>query len=277
MYASILWRVQLLVACLAGLCNIAGIFAICSYQKKTNQNIILAYISTIELFNALLDVVHLSLEADLEAQTLPFVGLIVFKVLKWILGCCYLFGMYILTLDRLLCIASPLNYKARLTRKRIKHTLLASVILIIILGTCVTGTTEWSRILLKYVTFMAIGLVILYIMLAIATYILAIYSVRRSRRYFKRDGSTTYQEERRKQFLVPGVIIGTFLVFFMIPFAVNYQHTIITSSNSSLRSRLHCISICFGMLTDPITYIFLCKHYRKSLLKKIQTFIKQNK
>lgn len=260
---------QLFIALLSVLFNVAGIVAIGSYRKKTNQNIILAYISIIEIFNAICFSIPLLIESD---DAIPLV-MKLYMGLQWTVGSSFLLGMYILTIDRFVCITSPFKYKARLTRRKIKLVLFTGSFISIICGICVSGLWRWSSVLLKYAMLLAIGFNVIYVLLAMLTYSLVICSSRKSKTYFDKSGSFHQKVNIKKQFLVPGIIIGTFLGFYMVPFAVNFRYVLTQPAKIDLRFRLWHMAICFGMLADPITYIFFCKQYRKSFLKSLKTLL----
>ena len=118
--------------------------------------------------------------------------------------------VYILTLDRMICVINPLKY---------------------ILISWITSTTlgELRETIPypggKWINNVLTGIAVLYIIFVIITYSTVIMRFTRSREQFQSTGvnqRTTF----KKQFLVPGVIILTFILFYAIPYPMKSRNKI---------------------------------------------------
>ena len=97
----------------AMLLHIVGIFSIYLYKKKTNQNIILTYLSLADITGSIYRILtEFALVATIEWKRQDRLNIIlalnsVFYVGLYSLAIAYI----ILTIDRLVCCVNPLKYK----------------------------------------------------------------------------------------------------------------------------------------------------------------------
>lgn len=266
-----IWTIQLVSTCLAIVCNISGLIAIHFYHKKTNQNIILAFISITEM---LLSICNFIILFTKEEQSFSLMTKICIGA-KWVLGFFLMFGMYTLTLDRIICIINPLQYEVRLTRKRLQMFLMVGIIFTLVVKVPI-------QILMKKKTFIYVffGTMVLhgiYVMFTMITYSIAFYKVRRSARNLHATG-TIQGEKVKKLLLVPGIIISTYIAFYIIPL-LGYIPQMLASEtqfNDEDKIPVREIVLHFGLIVDPLTYIFFSKQYRDALLMKMRCCLGQN-
>lgn len=261
---------QLVLGGLAILCKNAGLIAIYSYHKKTNQNIILAYISVSETLYA----ICINILIMITMNNFPgFLGKLL-RGFKWYAGAMLLVGMYLLTADRMACIINPLEYETRMTRKRTKIILIVASLFSFVAGVFVFIMDYLEISIASYLVSILISVNIILILFFLVTYILAFHTIRKSNAEFH-----VYGENRRKKLkkilLIPGIIITTYTVFYIVPFIVLLPQifTFKIDYVSILYNRqIIEIVVHFGLIADPLTYIFFAKHYRDAFLKKIQCF-----
>lgn len=149
--------------------------------------------------------------------------------------------------------------------------LLGSVFISAVQGLCISAFGETSNILMKSFFLYWFGLNIMFIILSTLTYSIAYYSMRKSRKDVHQQ-PTGQEKKLKKHFFVPGIIIGTYCIFYSIPFTVHFR-ALMTGPYiiaDDLDRKTTMISGCLGLLADPLAYIFLCKRYRKAFFKRMQ-------
>ena len=112
---------------------------------------------------------------------------------------------------------------------------------------------------------------IVYLVYSIISYIIAYVVVRRSREMF---GTSRTQQDKKvaKILLVPGILISTFIIFNVIPFVIMLPEALRKQEND-IKYQI-CKLITFGgFIVDPLSYVLLMKHYRKSIKVKLSYFI----
>jgi hypothetical protein len=270
------WGMHLGALCIAILLHCIGLFAIYLYQKKTNQNLILSFLSFAEILIALCGIAF-----NIDAETS-----IIWKHPELFDACVTIpnisiyelvLMMYILTVDRMICVVNPLKYKLRMTRTKIKILILISWIISITLGVLRETIPYPGK---KWINVIFTGIGVLYIIVVIVTYSIVIIRVKRSRELF-RTTNVNQEIKFKKEFLVPGLIILTLILFYAIPYPI-YQltpfnpRTLKEWQTQYIRDRVCEILQVFGLVIDPIIYVFLTKHYRDIIMKKCVTCRRSN-
>lgn len=267
MAGDYLWMLQIILECLAIVCNIAGLITIHSYHKKTNQNIILGYLSTAQiLFATALLVTLLRERYDASILLNQIAGL-----LNRTSGISLLVGMYALTIDRMVCIINPIKYKSRISRKKTKLILLVGTIVIFILCTSSFLASYFLNSTEVYLLFGVFVFQVVFVILAAVTYSISFYKVLKARKTLHTPGSNQ-ETKMTKLFLVPSIIIGTYIVFYFFPLLV-YVFMVLILKDKSINGLVARIIMLFGLIADPLTYIFFSKHYRDAILRKTRFYI----
>ena len=115
-YEMVFVVLQITICGIAFCLHILGFLAIYFYHKRTNQNVILFFLSFVEIIISITGPMFRINNHILK----DFLGKIGDKTVFWIENIVIyqlVFIMYTLTIDRLVCIINPLRYKARMTRK----------------------------------------------------------------------------------------------------------------------------------------------------------------
>ena len=94
-----------------------------------------------------------------------------------------------------------------------------------------------------------------YLIFVIVSYSIIVYKLHESRKKFKRK-ETDDRVRFRKEYLIPTLIIMSFLVLYGIP-SIIYTYT-----KSALVYKICMIVQHIGLLTDALIYVFLSKQYR---------------
>ena len=92
--------------------------------------------------------------------------------------------------------------------------------------------------------------------------------LRRSRRK-AHTNRLNHHQVYNKQYLVPGLIILTFALLYVIPFAVQRFTTNknVGTTTSLIRKEVCRLIQMLGLVSDPLIYVFISKHYRSVIQK----------
>ena len=238
--------VELSIFCTALPVHCLGLLSIFLYKKKTNQNLILTALSLAEMTYCAASIERIVKLSDPQTA-------VAFKYINNISAYMLLVMMYVLTLDRLVCVVDTLKYKDRVSRRRIFISIGIALLVSVVMGTL------WKQKLLpKIVHNVAVSA---YLVLVGITYSLVVYKVTQSRRQLQ--ARRTDKQIFRKEFMMPGLIILTFIVSYTLP---TYMF-----NETKLPRYIFKLLMATGLLTDPLLYIFLTKNYRQALVAMAKT------
>ena len=103
----------------------------------------------------------------------------------------------------------------------------------------------------------------------------------KARKKFSKTTNGGNTDTLKKQFLVPGIIILTFVLFYIIPYTLYHAMWDGTASTKSDEQMIHLYVsdsiMLLGLLADPLTYIFLTKHYRDMIWGVLRKFCMMSK
>ena len=163
--------------------------------------------------------------------------------------------MHILTTDRLLSVLNPIRYTIYMPRCRMKKVIFVSWLISFVLG-IIRNVVDGIRFPMLCVT---IVIALLYIVLVLVTYSVIIFKLRKSRQQFNPATRNQLYEriKFKKEYLVPTVIIVSFVMFYVIP-------TVLLVSVDLTYTTYQCIMITFslGCVADALAYVFMTKYYR---------------
>ena len=236
-----------------------GLASIYLCKKQHNQNIILAGLTSSEMFGALIGVLDILLERNENACDV----LITIRSLRTITFFGIVFTMYILTIDRLVMVAAPHRYKDVMTRRRTMVQVIVVMIVAIALG--IIKSVLESHELVHILTNVLLAIAISYLIVAIGTYSFIAIKINRQ------QGQSPSRLRFRKEFLMPLIIILTFVLFHAIPLAILiYIYHYWEGENVEKRSQHVWYGICslgagLGYISDVVTYVFLTPRYKSSL------------
>ena len=240
------------------LLHVVGLLAIYLHKKKINQSILLASMSVMEMaesFNSIVSVSQIKENVVVRGVIPNIFSRMVFYVASYGI----LLSMFVITLDRLVCVLSPFTYKSRMSRKRIQVLVLTTWLLALILG--IGNAIHTSPDIRRNIYVLFLCLEGVYFLFIIVAYSLIIKKLKDSRNRVNPDVRRNERFKARKEILMPTVLVITYIIFDLVPPAVLSFHK---TGGTLLVSRL---LFQFGMATDAITYIFLTKHYRDQIIK----------
>ena len=245
---------------------VALVFLVKSRRKRGNRNqrTIITALCVCELVGALFTITSYLFEfyVLLLATDIIFCFENIFTMLN------YYFIMALLTIDRLLVFYLNIRYASRFNFKKLLKLIFSVVTIsfvttITILILIALRERTWQQFeSVIYIMFLSFD--IGYIILAIVTYTY-IFIVYRRHLKLKKDTQGGNNKEHFK-LLVPSLIIGTFVIFFILPDFLNvtYRYNLIIYSND-LVTYVATILYRIGWIVDPLIYIFYsnCKRKRK--------------
>ena len=161
--------------------------------------------------------------------------------------------MFIITIDRLLCVVLHVRYSYYITPLRVKKFLLGTWACAFVgfLTLCIADVSKIYR----YAIYLYLTLDILFVIIAIVTYILVTMTIK----FSKRNHSST-QERNKRKYLVPMVLVLTFIIFYCIP-----DFVIAIFVHSNFVRYIVMLFWSIGVIADPLTYIFLDRRNRTEM------------
>ena len=244
--------------------TVALVFLWISRRKRRNRNqrTIITALCVCELAGALFTIFSYLLEfyVSLLATDILFCFENIFTMLN------YYFIMTLLTIERLLVFYLNIRYASRFNFKKLLKLLFSGatisfVTTITILILIALRKRTWQQFEnVIYIMFLSFDIV--YILLAIVTYTY-IFIVYRRHLKLKKNIQGSNNKEHFK-LLVPSLIIGTSLIFFILPDFLNvtYRYNLIIYSND-LVTYVATILYRIGWIVDPLIYIFYSNFKRK--------------
>ena len=114
------------------------------------------------------------------------------------------------------------------------------------------------------------SIAVLYIIVAICTYSVIIWRLRKRRMKRREMISVRNAIENNKQYLVPGLIILTFILLYLIPYPLQRTYfKSLSPKQNDMKETICELLTQLGLIVDPIIFVLFTKHYRESLVKVI--------
>ncbi|XP_057311537.1 proteinase-activated receptor 1-like [Hydractinia symbiolongicarpus] len=259
--------VSLILMFLSLMLNSFGIFVLNMQHKRksSTQKLILINLSTIEIVKMIQDICVLII--------FQYFGMvyescmIYFELIEIGLLSIIFLSMILISADRFLCITLGVKYKAIVTRRKVKFT----VVMIWIIGVISTIPFLFAkkRSHFKYIYYAAFGT--LFVIVSVITYATIAYYMRsRTRNALAIQSGKGF----RKSYIVPFGIITTFVLFNVIPDAAE---VLVVHYNRPLDSTTYEAVFCFyiiGYIADPLIYIFLNAETRATARSFIYTLFR---
>lgn len=185
--------------------------------------------------------------------------------------------MLVLTADRLICVTNPLKYKMRMTRGRLKTILATSWIVSLCLG--VTRGVTKNQNARKYITVSLYVIGILYVVFAVFTYSYIVIALRTSRQRFRCVQCSIV----RKDYLLPGLIISSFVLLGYIPYMfIHFSYHQLNRTGHQFEPPKESLgyNICDLLptclcLVDALLYIFVSNRYRRTIMRMLCSTIRR--
>ena len=175
-------------------------------------------------------------------------------------------AMMILTIDRLFCVLDPVKHKVKFTNGNVKRIIYASWILsltVAVLNGIIGEMFSLENMLLIRCTI----IVVVYPLVAIVTYSIISIRIKISEKRFNRTPAKG--ETVSKHFKISALIIITYLLLNTIPTIFN---AVLSKKVTYINFIIHegmLMCFYFGLVTDPLIYVFLTKHFRDIIRSKV--------
>lgn len=279
------WILSIIINTISLLFHMLGIHVIRNaLDQNTNQPLILLNLSLIEglmnVYAIVNDVIRLNKYWNVPLQDGKMLHAImanklppVYQEISLMFYCLHgmqiIIIMTILSVDRLICAINSFKYRVYVTERRTKVTLIASWLCSIGIGVLYAFYPH-SMIIPSTVVVLA-GL---YVVLTICTYSVIIYKIRNSTRKFSQGSINPRRKDARKKFLVPGVILTTFIFLYLVPLSlmkfVLRGHGRAVNRTTVIVHEWLAILVDIGCVSDALIYIFLTKQFRVLLSRRKQ-------
>ena len=260
-----------------------GIYSLKKRNKWNNQVIILMNLSTAEIILLTNVIIADSMGFMKQSEEYYANGIIdtlvgskvlpeIYKQVYCIIfyfGCLEMKSLLILlTIERLICILSPLHYHIVVQEKSIFQKM-------VITSWCISVVLSLlsllPKIMLKTVKTSIIFNIAIIILFSVS-YTLIGLKIKKSRRSLQITANTPHTDETvsiKKHHLVPVTIIITFIIFYIIPSQILVL--CVTNQQSTMATHILLESIelfpIAGFISDALIYIFLTKGNRDIIFK----------
>ena len=253
--------------------NSVGIYLLSKDKhSQTNQNLILKFLSTIELTLSCILLINWSFVCHGSA-----IATAVEEILLPFIHCCFFnitLIMVIMTFDRLVATKYPLRYSSMLSRKKIRLTLSVVTALCMLFGV-LSLFDEIRQFLHTYDTYIfhiPPTFAALFIVIAYANIFMTLLQ---RRNLFDRSGAVDISRftENRRFLKMAAVITITYFAFYTVPDVASlFCKDCFTDSVQFFRLLWN-----LGPVFDPITFIFMQERLRKRLINMVQCCHKKDK
>lgn len=217
-----------------------------------NQRMLLQNLSVIEIVKMIFDYVSLTLYQFQNAWYLKYY--IYMDIIEVNLMTILFISVLLISVDRLACVTLQLRYNHSVNQKLVQDILITTWLVGQTPGLIMWALASASEYAKAYY-YMVFDVLIIFITLLV--YITMIYLLHRRRRKF--PNLTEGQGPRRnlKMFLIPCLIITSYIFFNAIPDLILMKHF------SHRIYHVTCYLWAFGFVSDPLIYIFINKKSRK--------------
>lgn len=267
MLSTVTTILSLILMFLSLMLNSFGIFVLNKqYKGKNNaQKIILINLSTIEIVKMIQDICVVIIYQYFGMIYEDY--MVYFELMEIGTLSIIFLSMILISVDRFLCITLGIKYKAIVTKRNVKLTVV--MIWVIGVSTSVPFFFTNDRSNIKYIYYTATGA--FFVVLSVIAYATVAFSIR-SRTRSKRSRPISVF---RKSYIVPFGIITTFVLFNVIPDTVE---VLVVHYNRPFDSTTYEAVFCFyiiGYIADPLIYIFLNAETRAAARSTIDRFLRQ--
>ena len=246
--------------------TVALVFLLRSRWKRENRNqrTIITALCICELAGALFTITSYLFEFYVSLLATEII--LCFENIFTLLN--YYFIMALLTIDRLLVFYLNTRYASRFNFKKLLKLIFSAVTISFVTTITISiliglRKRTWQQFE-SAIYIVSLSFDIVYILLVIVTYTY-IFKVYRRDLKLKKNTQGGNNKEHFK-LLVPSLITGTFLIFFILPDVLNvtYRYNLLIYSNDLIK---YAATVLYGIgwIVDPLVYVFFtnCKRRTK--------------
>lgn len=245
--------------CLHGL----AIFCLCKHKKQNkNQKVLLINLSATEIIILLFKASYIGLQTvmhknqtktDHKADLFSMISFYLYVLATFLL----LFAMFLIIVDRFLCIHLHVRYSYVVTKIRLMKVIIAAWIVSTIIGLPIMFLEDLSK---EYYLILAV-LNIVYITMATVVYGIICLHLKRRRKRLQTKSKMENSVTNSKQFVVPFLIVITFIIFASLPQCINVWLSVTNGETINVRIITEILLVC-GFIVDPLIYVFFNKSLR---------------
>ncbi|XP_057292486.1 melanocortin receptor 5-like [Hydractinia symbiolongicarpus] len=246
-----------------GLClHVLAVFSLCKYKKQNkNQKALLINLSVTEILLLMLGAVdyiaHIYPDANIYSMWKLWQVLTYIEIAG---NSSLLFAMFFIITDRFLCVSLHIKYSYIVTKQRLVKVIIAAWI--------ISGLAALPAIIVEdidlspYHIAMSITNVV-YVLIAVVVYSIIGLHLKRRGRKFQQNVKNGESITNAKQFIVPFLLVFTFIIFSSIPnFIITWWKPCYDIHKEIIcLQAVYMFMIC-GFLVDPLIYVFLNKKLR---------------
>ena len=202
------------------------------------------------------------------SKTLPEIYKQIYIYISYFGGCEMQFLLMLLTVERLICILSPLHYHIVVEEKLIIQKLVLCSWLFSIMLSLLAFFPKANGMTERFVIITQITVVILFFI----SYILIGLKIKMSKHSLQSTANTSQTDEStciKKHHLVPVAIILTYIIFYVISWQIIVFYIVHLQSTMKIRILFEIMQlfVIIGCLCDALIYIFLTKVNRDTIVK----------
>ncbi|XP_057310621.1 adrenocorticotropic hormone receptor-like [Hydractinia symbiolongicarpus] len=256
---QLLFILTFVALCLHGL----AIFCLCKNKKQNkNQKVLLINLSATEVITLLLKTSYTGMAMAIHkvktiteqvADLLFMISFYLYTLANFLL----LFAMFFIIADRFLCIPLHVRYNYVVTKIRLMKVIIAAWIVSTIIGLPLL----FLDFHIEYFIILIV-LNVVYIIMATVVYGIICLYLKRRRKTFQAK-SKMEKVTNSKQFVVPFLIVITFIIFSSLPRSINLWLLVMDGQTETVTFGIliEILLIC-GFIVDPLIYVFFNKPLR---------------
>ena len=272
---QVIWIIVILIYYFGFVLHITGILAIISSNNRSNQTLILFNLSIADILLLLWNIsIRFHQYATFDPKyyyddqkkmlaVLQNIPSTIYKEVNDGTWYCFAFQLFlimsVLTIDLLVCVTKPVYYNTCMKESIFLRKVLVAAWLYSVVVGIVYGVFPVTQNIL-YMIGMVLGAA--YFVLAFVTYGVIIWRIHVSR---NRAGlGRTTSRTSSKLYVVSGLIVGTFFLFYLIPIITRHSIRIsmrLTREKCLLHEGL-LLMPGFGLVCDALIYIFFKQEFR---------------
>ena len=275
--------IKIVLAVVGLLLHGVGIYTLKMRNKHNNQVTILMNLSTAEIL-LLVNIIigdsigiiersdkyyqNVIINSAFGSKELPEIYKQIYTLIFYLAASEMDFSLMLMTIERLICILSPLHYHIVVEEESILQKMLICSWIFSILSSLLTISPKTNIVAER----LAVIIQFIVIILFLVSYILIGFKIKKSKRSLQITTNTTQTDESssiKKHHLVPLAIMLTYVIFYIIPLEIFIFYIVKLQSTNSTHILFECmyffpIAAC---ISDALIYIFLTKGNRQIIVK----------
>lgn len=251
--------------------HVLAVFSLCKHKKQNkNQKALLINLSVTEILllmlGAVVSIAYIHPDANIYS-TWKLVQILTYLDIVGNLS--LLFAMLLIITDRFLCIFLHIKYGYIVTKQRLVKFIIAAWIMsgLAVLPVIIVKDIDLHQYYLAVTITNAV-----YILIAVVVYSIIGLHLKQRRKKFQQNVRKGESITNAKQFIVPFLLVFTFIIFSSIPKCI-YAWWVWKKDEDmdiGIIFKIRDILLTCGFLVDPLIYVFLNKPLRDVALNYLR-------